>query len=327
MRFWSDYSRLYYHPKSLVQLSEFDVNDKLMPFETWEVGTELFEKMEREVDLVDRDLRPFVEECDSLQAFQIFTGVDDAWGGWASAWLEKLRDEYGKLSMWVWGLGEQGGNKEVPRVGDSSSRARYQTNNPQDRRLQQITNTAKSLQVLGEQSSVYVPMSTSPFKSPSYLSMDITSQWHTGALQAIGLESMTLPARLRASGGNNTNLQAMEETFNSTGKRRIAKFEMSVEDPDVLEEKATADDRQTKKTENGQAEKTKFDMDIYSHEYKAATKGRRKKEQLFGRAESSRGEWNLSDEDGRDPHDPFGQGPALQRYVAFIIFLTLDQLQ
>lgn len=121
VRYWSDYSRVYYHPKSIVQLSEFDVNDKLMPFESWDVGMELFEKLEREVDLVDRDLRPFVEECDGIQGLQIFTGVDDAWGGWTSGWLERLRDEYGKLSIWTWGLGDHGANTTTPRVGHCST--------------------------------------------------------------------------------------------------------------------------------------------------------------------------------------------------------------
>jgi hypothetical protein len=126
VRYWSDYSRVYYHPKSIVQLSEFDVNDKLMPFESWDVGMELFEKLEREVDLVDRDLRPFVEECDGIQGLQIFTGVDDAWGGWTSGWLERLRDEYGKMSVWTWGLGDHGANTSVPRV---SSRLSFATRN------------------------------------------------------------------------------------------------------------------------------------------------------------------------------------------------------
>jgi len=116
VRYWSDYSRLYYHPKSLVQLSDFELSDTLMPFETWELGFDLFEKMEREVDIMDRDLRPFVEECDGMQGMQILTGIDDAWGGWASGWIERLRDEYGKPSIWTWGLGDQGGNMSVPRA-------------------------------------------------------------------------------------------------------------------------------------------------------------------------------------------------------------------
>jgi hypothetical protein len=51
-----------------------------------------------------------------VQGIQIFTGIDDAWGGWASGWLEKLRDEYGKTSIWTWGLGDQGANTTVTRV-------------------------------------------------------------------------------------------------------------------------------------------------------------------------------------------------------------------
>ena len=116
VRFWSDYNRVYYHPKSIIQLSEFEVNDTLMPFEKWEVGMELFGKLEREVDLVDRDLRPFIEECDQIQALQMITGVDDAWGGWASGWLERMRDEYGKMSIWTWGLGDEGVKTSVSRV-------------------------------------------------------------------------------------------------------------------------------------------------------------------------------------------------------------------
>lgn len=116
VHYWSDYTRVFYHPKSLQQLSEFEVNDQLLPFESYDVGIDLFEKLEREVDLVDKDLRPFIEECDGLQGLQIFTGVDGAWGGWTSGWLERLRDEYGKKSIWVWGLGDQGANTAVSRV-------------------------------------------------------------------------------------------------------------------------------------------------------------------------------------------------------------------
>ena len=54
MRYWSDYSRLYYHPKSLIQLSEFEVGDTLMPFEKWGVGEELFGTLDAEFDLLDR---------------------------------------------------------------------------------------------------------------------------------------------------------------------------------------------------------------------------------------------------------------------------------
>ncbi|KAA8620870.1 Prp18 multi-domain protein [Pyrenophora tritici-repentis] len=315
VRYWSDYSRVYYHPKSIVQLSEFDVNDKLMPFESWDVGMELFEKLEREVDLVDRDLRPFVEECDGIQGLQIFTGVDDAWGGWASGWIERLRDEYGKMSIWTWGLGDQGANASTPR----------------ERRLQQIANSARSLQILGEQSSVYVPMSNSPAKLPSYLSLDATSLWHIAALQVVGLESMTMSSRLRSTLGGRGTLQDLENTINSTGKRRIAKFEMNIADPDVLSDKAFDEARNAEKvgsttsrqTSEGDSELAKFDIDVFTRDYRTA-RGKGKKEHIFGRAEATRGEWSVSEASERDPHDRFYSGPAVQRYTAPLLFPLLD---
>ncbi|CAI6336674.1 unnamed protein product [Periconia digitata] len=315
VRYWSDYSRVFYHPKSLVQLSEFDVNDKLMPFEKWDVGMDLFEKLEREDDLVDRDLRPFIEECDGVQGIQMFTGVDDAWGGWASGWMERLRDEYGKLSIWTWGIGDQGGNMSVPR----------------EKRLQQIENASRSLQVLAEQSSVYVPINNIPRNQPAYLSIDSNSPWHVGALQCLALESMTMPSRLRNSNGRRGTLQDLEDTFNSTGKRRIAKLSMSIADPDVLSERVTGENVQAEKagstgshraSSGEEDELSEYDIDMFSKDYRIGVAKSGKKEHVFGRAEASRGDWNLGDE--RDPHDRFGDGPAIQRFSTRLLFPLLD---
>lgn len=114
MRYWSDFNRVFYHPRSIVQLNEYELNSQLLPFENWHAGGDLFESLTREVDLLDRDIRPFSEECDHMQGFQIFTGVDDAWGGFAAKYIEHLRDEYGKTSIWAWGI-EDGAR--VARVG------------------------------------------------------------------------------------------------------------------------------------------------------------------------------------------------------------------
>ena len=39
-----------------------------------------------------------------MQGMQVFTGTYDAWGGFASRYLERIRDEYGKVPVWVWGI-------------------------------------------------------------------------------------------------------------------------------------------------------------------------------------------------------------------------------
>lgn len=114
VRYWSDFSRVFYHPKSIVQLNEYELNSSLMPFEKWSMGEELFSSLDKDHDIVDRDLRPFVEEADHMQGVQIMAGIDDAWGGFAAKYLERLRDEYGKTPIWVWGLQEP--TTDIPRV-------------------------------------------------------------------------------------------------------------------------------------------------------------------------------------------------------------------
>jgi hypothetical protein len=115
VRFFSDYSRVYYHPRSVVQLAEHELHSTVAPFERHETGEELFRDLDREHDLLDRDLRLFAEEADCMQGVQVFGGVDDAWGGFMARYLERVRDEYGKVGVWVWGL--QGGVAGVMRVG------------------------------------------------------------------------------------------------------------------------------------------------------------------------------------------------------------------
>jgi hypothetical protein len=189
--------------------------------------------------------------------------------------------------------------------------------------LQQMVNASRSLETLGEQSSVYIPISNTPAKLPSYLSIDATSLWHVSALQAIGIESMTLSSRLRTSVGGRGTLQDLEDTINSTGKRRIAKFEMSIADPDVLSDNTSRDNAQVEKSgsmtprhaSEGDDQLSGFDIDTFTRDYRVASKSR-KKEHIFGRAEVSRGDWNLSEDgEAHDPHDRFNQGPAVQRYV------------
>ena len=114
VKYWSDFSHVYYHPRSIVQLNDYSLGSSLQPFENYAPGDELFDSLDKEHDLLDRDLRLWVEECDQMQGVQVFTGSDDAWGGFASRYVERLRDEYGKVGIWVWGMeGEEGDRMKV----------------------------------------------------------------------------------------------------------------------------------------------------------------------------------------------------------------------
>ena len=115
VRYWSDFSHVYYHPRSIIQLNDYSLGSSLQPFENYSSGDELFDSLDKEHDLLDRDLRLWAEECDQMQGIQVFSATDDAWGGFAGRYVERIRDEYGKVALWVWGI--EGGNGEARKVG------------------------------------------------------------------------------------------------------------------------------------------------------------------------------------------------------------------
>ncbi|KAK1751859.1 tubulin nucleotide-binding domain-like protein [Echria macrotheca] len=217
VRFWSDYNRVYLHPRSSVQLSEFELDSALNPFDRFTVGEELFTSLDREHDLLDRDLRLFAEEADQMQGIQVFGGLDDAWGGFGARYLERIRDEYGKTAVWMWGMeGDGGGSRE--------------------KRLLRLSNQARTLVEAYKQATLVIPLSTpsrvSSSSTPSHLSvsLDRSVPWHTTALLASAIESATLPSRLKDASQRDT-LSDMAVALSSgpgrsAGKQTIASLEM-----------------------------------------------------------------------------------------------------
>jgi hypothetical protein len=211
VRYWSDFSRVYYHPKSLVQLYDFELHSSIMPFERFSMGTELFESLEKESEIVDRDWRPFVEECDQMQGIQVYTTLDDAWGGFASSYLEALRDEHPKTCIWVWGL-----QSPVSTIAREKRRLR-------------LANTALTLNQICAQASMVVPLSVPEGRLPSGVAIDHNSTWHVSALLATAAESASLQSRLRPDGKSNpVNLSDMAQCLNISGQQTLANMRMSV---------------------------------------------------------------------------------------------------
>lgn len=211
VRYWSDFNRVYYHPRSIVQLNEYELNSSLAPFERWDAGEDLFASLDKEHDVVDRDMRPFAEEADQMQGIQVVTTLDDAWGGFAARYLERLRDEYGKTTIWVWGL--QDSFQGVTR----------------DKRLLRLVNKAKSLTEMYKQASLVVPIalpSSLPARVRDSLSVDASSPWHTAALLSAAVESATLPSRLRDP-ANRETLGHMADRLNVHGRQTVANLQMS----------------------------------------------------------------------------------------------------
>ncbi|KAJ9611852.1 tunicamycin resistance protein [Knufia peltigerae] len=202
VRYWSDFNRVYYNPKSIVQLNEYELNSQIMPFEDWVAGEDLFRNLDRDFDLLDRDIRPFVEECDHMQGFQILTGANDAWGGFAAKYLDALRDEFGKMSIWCWGI-------------EDSTRVVRQ------KQLQRACNSARSLRAIGQLASVYVRLAAPPSSLPGYVNFPSASDWMTTALLCAGFESVTIPTRLRADARKRGSLSLLEDTLNTSDSQNL----------------------------------------------------------------------------------------------------------
>jgi hypothetical protein len=189
-------------------LYDFELDSTIRPFERFEMGTELFTSLDKEHDIVDRDWRPFVEECDLMQGAQVFTTLDDAWGGFAASYLEGLRDEYPKSCIWVWGI--QNSLVGVPR----------------EKRQLRLSNIAQSLQQAYTQASMVVPLAVPESQLPPQLDLDCASPWHVSSLLAAVSESALIPSRLK--GLNGASLADMAESLNISGNQTLAQAMMSV---------------------------------------------------------------------------------------------------
>lgn len=209
MRYWSDFTRVFYHPRSIIQINDYELGSTILPFEKWVSGEELFGRLDKDHDLLDRDVRPWAEECDQMQGIQIFASADDAWGGFASRYIESLRDEYGKTSLWFWGLEEDGSQTQRPK------------------RFQRTVNTAQSLQAICTVASMYIPLAIPSFL-PSYLRLDQTSQWQVAGLLSLAVESMTLPTRQKPESVKRGLLSDLEAALNANGNQKIAELQCSV---------------------------------------------------------------------------------------------------
>ncbi|KAI0533525.1 tubulin domain-containing protein [Xylaria digitata] len=214
VRYWSDFNRVFYHPRSIVQLNEYELNSTIMPFEKWHMGEELFANLDKEHDLLDRDLRPFVEEAGHMQGIQIMSGIDDAWASFAAKYIERIRDEYGKTPVWVFGVQEP--TRGLPR----------------EKKLLKLVNKARALAELTPQASLIVPLAMPEERLPSNIQLNPASSWHVSALFAATIESTTLYTRLKTTDRiYSSNLGHMADLLNVFGRQTIANIEMSPIEP------------------------------------------------------------------------------------------------
>ncbi|KAK2612958.1 mtDNA inheritance, partitioning of the mitochondrial organelle [Conoideocrella luteorostrata] len=203
VRYWSDFSRVYFHPKSLVQLYDFELHSSIRPFEKFAMGTELFTSLDKEHDIIDRDWRPFVEECDLMQGMQVFTTLDDAWGGFASSYLEELRDEFPKSCIWVWGA--QSPTNDITR----------------EKRQLRLANVAQSIHRACAYASMLIPLALPETSLSPQVELDSSSPWHISAMFAALSECALTPSRLKSNCGQ-ASVSDLAEALNTNANQTLA---------------------------------------------------------------------------------------------------------
>ncbi|KAL2798701.1 tubulin nucleotide-binding domain-like protein [Aspergillus keveii] len=292
VRFWSDYNRVFYHPRSIVQLNDFELNSNIMPFEDWGLGEELFNDLDKEHDLLDRDVRPFAEECDQLRALQIFTGSDDAWGGFAARYVDRLVDEYGKKAVLVWAI-------------EDGKRAHQTT------RIKREVNKARSLFAISPQATMYTPILDPPTRLPGTVRLNSHSEWYTSALISMAMESVTLPTRLRPY-QQFESLLAGDDSI-----RRIFELQASLTSPKETNDNSKPG-RATKveSSEPGSSKvKAKFDLD-FTYDSPDGDESH-----VFNQLQVWRGD--EPEEDDKSPEEDLGMLRKMRLYNAEAMFHRL----
>ncbi|RIA94768.1 tubulin domain-containing protein, partial [Glomus cerebriforme] len=187
VQYWSDFNRIYYHPKSINTVMQYQFEDEFMPFDIFSYGKNAFLAHERDLDSFDENFRFFAEECDAIQGFQVFTSIIDGFGGFACSFLERLRDEYPKTAIESFGIVEN----------------RSWASKEQNTYYKQILNLSLNITQLTELSSLFNPINTptanqSNFNAwSSFFHPNLNLPYHTSSIVAAVIETATLPFRSR----------------------------------------------------------------------------------------------------------------------------------
>ncbi|XP_052561494.1 protein misato homolog 1 isoform X1 [Tympanuchus pallidicinctus] len=206
---WSDYLSVQLHPRSIYVLQQYNHDGDSGRLEAFGQGEKLLQDVGCVEELEDR-LHFFVEECDYLQGFQVLCDLHDGFSGVGAKVTELLHDEYSRKGILTWGL-----TPVTHNVGD-----------PQ-KNFYRVLNTALGIAHLSAHSSLFCPLSLSgslgikpqpPIAFP-YLNYDASLNYHSSAVLAAALDTLTVPYRLCSSPGS---MMHLAEMLNFSGRKVVA---------------------------------------------------------------------------------------------------------
>ncbi|XP_061871997.1 protein misato homolog 1 isoform X3 [Colius striatus] len=206
---WSDQLHVQLHPKSLYVISQYMHDGACGCLEAFGQGESLLQHPGCVEELEDR-LHFYVEECDYLQGFQVLCDLHSGFSGVGAKVTELLYDEYSGKGILTWGL--------TPALRDLAD---YQKS------FYRLMNTALGIVHLSRHSSLFCPLSLSgslglrpqpPVAFP-YISYDASLHYHSSAILAAVLDTLTAPYRLWSS---QASMMHLAETLNFSGRKVVA---------------------------------------------------------------------------------------------------------
>ncbi|XP_010135594.1 PREDICTED: protein misato homolog 1, partial [Buceros rhinoceros silvestris] len=206
---WSDYLNVHLHPKSVYVIRQYMHDGECGCLEAFGQGENLLQDPGCLEELEDR-LHFYAEECDNLQGFQVLCDLHDGFSGVGAKVTELLYDEYPGKGILSWGL--------TPVTGDAAD---CQKN------FYRLMNTALGIVHLSSHSSLFCPLSLSgslglrprpPVAFP-YISYNALLHYHSSAILAAALDTVTAPYRLCSSQGS---MMHLAETLNFSGRKVVA---------------------------------------------------------------------------------------------------------
>ncbi|XVF61122.1 hypothetical protein PTKIN_Ptkin08bG0103600 [Pterospermum kingtungense] len=185
VQFWTDFSKVHYHPQSLYEVNGLWMDGQ--EFDNYGIGRDVFTGNLRGEEICDR-LRFFVEECDHIQGFQFI--VDDS-GGFspvASDFLESIADEYTNTPVLLYAVRGPGSHM-----------------NPKSKKQTVVRDLhdAVSFSRLSSFCKMIVPVGL-PFlsqsKASTFLNIKDENPYYCSAVYASALHSTSLPFRMEPLG-------------------------------------------------------------------------------------------------------------------------------
>ncbi|XP_073123047.1 uncharacterized protein [Henckelia pumila] len=185
VQYWTDFSKVHYHPQSLYELNGLWMDPK--DFNNYGIGRDAFSGCLSGEEINER-LRFFVEECDLIQGFQFIVDDSGGFSGVAGEFLENIADEYTNVPVLLYCV----------RSPDS-----YLNSKSQKQTISSKLHDAVSLARLSSFCKLIVPVglpSLSTSRLSKYLCIKDQKPYHTSAVYASAIHSISLPFRMQPLG-------------------------------------------------------------------------------------------------------------------------------